>query len=72
MHHRPRLLLSILLVSALATTACSKCWDCEFAVENLDANGNVISVDTAIEEVCTSNNQDIDEREANGFRCTRR
>lgn len=62
------LLSSVLLT--LGLLSCSKCYDCTRQVEITDGNGNVIDTSEQSEEVCTADDNEIDNKEADGYDCS--
>lgn len=64
------ILLPFLFVTVLLAPACSKCYDCKTTVSIEDSNGNVISTEERSEEVCTASDDEIDNKEADGYDCS--
>lgn len=59
--------LTLALFGILAFTSCSQCYDCTYEVE-IVSNGDTIT-EPVTDEVCTSDQQEIDDREAAGQDC---
>ncbi|MGB0806917.1 MAG: hypothetical protein ACPGRC_09520 [Salibacteraceae bacterium] len=55
---------------SLFFTGCSKCYDCVHTQDVLDANGNVIDQTEVHENVCTANQEEINEKESAGAVCS--
>jgi len=55
------------ILFAFGITACSKCYECSYD-EQVESNGVTETV-TTTENVCTADQAEIDEREANGQFC---
>lgn len=51
-------------------TSCSKCYDCSRSVVIEDSQGNPIDTTNSSEEVCTADEGEIDNREAEGYSCS--
>ena len=51
-------------------SSCSKCYDCVETNNVYDSNGNLIDQYEVHDEVCTADNNEISEREANGAVCS--
>ena len=64
------MLLSLLFIGVVLAPSCSKCYDCTTTVAIEDANGNVISTEERSEEVCTASDDEIDNKEADGYDCS--
>lgn len=63
-------LLFIGTAMLIAGASCSKCYECQHQVVITDANGNPIDTTTKVEDVCTSNKSEINDKESQGFECS--
>ncbi len=62
----------VLLAAAVLTlglTACSTCYECTYDVEIIDDTTGDVTYEPVTEEVCTSDSEEIDAREAEGEVC---
>ena len=62
--------LFIGIAMLIATSSCSKCYDCTQQVVIEDANGNPIDTTTVNDDFCTSKKSEVDEKEKDGFECS--
>lgn len=53
----------------VAMTSCSTCYECTNDIELTDGNGNVIDTTENIEEFCTADAAEVEERESEGAVC---
>ena len=66
-------IFTILLVASffgMISTSCSKCYDCSRSVVIEDSQGNPIDTTNTNEEVCTADQDEIDNREEEGYSCS--
>lgn len=63
-------LLFIGIAMLIVGASCSKCYECQHKVVITDAKGNPIDTTTKVEDVCTSNKSEINDKEAQGFKCS--
>jgi len=62
---------AIALLMAIGMSSCSKCYECAHEVPIYDGSGNQIGTETVTEpEFCTGNNEEVDDKEDNGFVCS--
>jgi len=66
--------LFALFLFATLSFSCSKCYDCttQVEIEITDENGNVTGTDsqTVSEEICTADENEVDNKEADGYSCS--
>lgn len=60
-------LLTCIIITAI--TSCSTCYECTNDIELTDGNGNVIDTTENIEEFCTADASEVEERENEGAVC---
>ena len=56
------------LVAIISLSACSQCYECTYEVE-IQSPGGQVTTSTESESVCTSDQSEIDAREADGQTC---
>lgn len=54
----------------IATSACSKCYECKQTIIIEDTQGNPIDTNINVKDVCTSKRSEIDDKEKQGFKCS--
>jgi hypothetical protein len=64
------ILFASLFLSSSFLISCSKCYDCVETINVYDSNGNLIDQNQVHEEICTADNDEIENREANGAVCS--
>lgn len=63
-----------LFLFAVALSSCSSCYDCEqqVEIEVTQPDGSVVTeTETATDELCTASNSEVDDKESDGFTCSR-
>ncbi|UTW66518.1 hypothetical protein KFE94_18010 [bacterium SCSIO 12643] len=63
--------LSVIILSVILFSSCSKCYDCVETQDVLDSQGNVIDQTEVHESVCTADQDEIARREQNGAVCSK-
>ncbi len=62
--------LVFLAIFAMNLSACSTCYECSTDIPLVDANtGDTISSNENVEEFCTADGQEVEEREKDGAVC---
>lgn len=68
--------IHVILIGAILTalTSCSKCYECTRQIEiEVDKDGDGVfetEVRDDIDEVCTANKKEVDDKEADGWSCS--
>jgi len=58
----------VVFALAVCFTSCSKCYNCDIEYEIISGQDTII--DTQTDEICTASQEEVDEKEADGWACS--